>query len=401
MIYPLHPQVQHYDWGGFEFLPRLLGLPVPQEKPFAELWMGAHAAAPTSVEEQGATALLPDWIAADPVRRLGPDVAQRFAGRLPFLFKLLDVRKMLSIQAHPTKEKAEAGFRRENELGIPLNAPNRVYKDDNHKPEIMVALSEFWLLHGFRSPEAIRAEMERVPELGPLQAHFPGDDIAALYRVIMEWPQSTVDALLAPLRERLLPLLEAGALPKASPDYWAALAFRDFELPGGHADRGIFSIYLLHLLCLQPGESIYQAAGIPHAYLEGQNVELMANSDNVFRGGLTPKYIAVEELLDNLSFAPVKPRILTGVTAAAAAETIYPTPSPDFELSRIHLQAGERYSCAQVSGPEILIVLQGDVRSDAGPVFGKGRAFYAQPGAGYELIAASETVIFKAAVGAG
>lgn len=401
MIYPLYPQVQQYDWGGFEFLPRLLGLPAPQEKPFAELWMGVHAAAPTSVDEQGVTALLSDWIAADPVRRLGPEVAQRFAGRLPFLFKLLDVRKMLSIQAHPTKEKAEAGFRRENELGIPLSAPNRVYKDDNHKPEIMVALSEFWLLHGFRSPEAIRAEMERVPELGPLRAHFPGDDIAALYSAIMEWPQSTVDELLAPLRERLLPLSVAGALPKASPDYWAALAFRDFELPGGHADRGIFSIYLLHLLCLRPGEGIYQAAGIPHAYLEGQNVELMANSDNVFRGGLTPKYIAVEELLDNLSFAPVQPRILTGVTASAAAETLYPTPSPDFELSRIHLQAGEQYSCALVSGPEILIVLQGDVRTDAGAVFGKGRAVYAQPGAGYELTAAGETVIFKAAVGAG
>jgi mannose-6-phosphate isomerase len=398
MIYPLHPQVQHYDWGGFEFLPQLLGLPAPQQKPFAELWMGTHAAAPTSVEENGATVLLSDWIAADPERRLGPEVARRFAGQLPFLFKLLDVRKMLSIQAHPTKEKAEAGFRRENELGIPLTAPNRVYKDDNHKPEIMVALSEFWLLHGFRSPEAIRAEMERVPELGPLQAYFPGDDIAALYRTIMEWPQQTVDELLAPLRERLLPLSDAGALPKASPDYWAALAFRDFELPGGHTDRGIFSIYLLHLLCLHPGEGIYQAAGIPHAYLEGQNVELMANSDNVFRGGLTPKYIAVEELLDNLSFAPVQPRILTGVLASAA-ETIYPTHSPDFELSRIHLHNGERYVCAQVSGPEMLIVLQGAARTDAGRAFGKGQTAYAQPGEGYALTSVGETVIFKATVG--
>ncbi|HRF38817.1 MAG TPA: class I mannose-6-phosphate isomerase, partial [Saprospiraceae bacterium] len=256
---------------------------------------------------------------------------------------ILDVRKMLSIQAHPTIEKAREGFRRENEQGIPFTAAHRVYKDPNHKPEVMAALSDFWLLHGFKSPQDIESELARVPELRPLLEHFSHRDTAALYRHLMLMPQSEVDALLLPLRERLEPLFVAGELPKSSPDYWAALAFRDFELPGGHCDRGIFSIYLLHLAHIPQGQGIFQAAGVPHAYLEGQNVELMANSDNVFRGGLTPKYIAVEELLDNLVFEPTPPRLIEG-SSLNEVETVYPTPAPDFELSRLELPAGTDYS---------------------------------------------------------
>lgn len=393
MIHRLHPQIQHYAWGGYRYLPELLGLPVPQDKPCAELWMGAHPGAPSTIQ----TAPLPEHIAADPARWLGEAVARQFAGQFPFLFKILDVRQMLSIQAHPAKAKAEAGFRRENELDIPLDAPNRVYKDANHKPELMVALSEFWLLHGFRRPEAIQAELERVEELRPLSAHFNGEDLPGLYRYLMEMPQSEADKLLRPLRARLAPLLDAGTLPKSSPDYWAALAFRDFELPGGHCDRGVFSIYLLNLLQLQPGQGIFQAAGIPHAYLEGQNVELMANSDNVFRGGLTPKYIAVQELLDNLVFEPVEPRILAG-EPASAHETAYPTPAPDFALSRLTLPAMQEFACPETKGPELLLLIQGAVITGDGERFGQGEVMYAMPGEGYRLKAESEAVVYRARV---
>ncbi len=398
MIYRLFPQIQHYAWGGFSFLPELLDLPAPQPRPFAELWMGAHPSAPSKIGINGASVSLQELIRNDADTWLGPDVAARFGGTLPFLFKLLDVRQMLSIQAHPAKIRAEAGFRRENELGIALHAPHRVYKDDNHKPEVALALSEFWLLHGFRAPEAVRAELELLEELQPLLDFCAGNNAAGLYRHLMEMPQEEVDALLLPLRRRLQPQWEAGALPKSSPDYWAALAFRDFELPGGHCDRGIFSIYLLNLVKLQPGQAIYQAAGIPHAYLEGQNVELMANSDNVFRGGLTPKYIAVQELIGNLNFEPVTPEILNG-SKRAAWETVFPTPAPDFELSSIRLPEGEFFS-GTAAGPEILFILEGSISVNGKALFKRGESIFVQPGTAYRLMAVEDACLYKAGPGA-
>lgn len=398
--YRLLPRLQHYDWGGFRFLPELLGQAAPSERPCAELWMGAHPGAPAAILLDGREAPLPELIAADPQQWLGRSVSERFDGQLPFLFKILDVRKMLSIQAHPNIEKAREGFRRENEQGIPFTAAHRVYKDPNHKPEVMAALSDFWLLHGFKSPQDIATELERVPEWRPLLEHFSHRDTAALYCHLMLMPQSEVDALLLPLRVRLEPLFVAGDLPKSSPDYWAALAFRDFELPGGHCDRGIFSIYLLHLAHIPQGQGIFQAAGVPHAYLEGQNVELMANSDNVFRGGLTPKYIAVEELLDNLVFEPTPPRLIEG-SALNEVETVYPTPAPDFELSRLELPAGTDYSFTAGAGPEMLLVMQGEVVADTGEVFHQGEVMYLLPETECSLQAAAHSVLFKAAVPGG
>lgn len=397
MIYRLLPRLQHYDWGGFRFLPELLGQPSPADRPCAELWMGEHPGAPAAILLNGQEVPLPELIAADPERWLGRSVSQRFEGRLPFLFKILDVRKMLSIQAHPTIEKARQSFRRENEQGIPLSAAHRVYKDPNHKPEVMAALSDFWLLHGFKSPQDIEKELERVPEFRPLAEHIHRRDTAALYRHLMLMPQNEVDALLLPLRARLEPLFLAGQLPKSSPDYWAALAFRDFELPGGHCDRGIFSIYLLHLVHIPQGQGIFQAAGVPHAYLEGQNVELMANSDNVFRGGLTPKYIAVEELLDNLVFEPTPPLLLKG-RAVNDVESVFLTPAPDFELSRLELPGGREYSFKAGAGPEILVVLQGEVSAETGEVFRSGEVMYLLPETDCRLKASANSVLFKAAV---
>lgn len=397
MTYRLLPKLQHYDWGGFHFLPELLGQPAPSERPCAELWMGAHLGAPATLLLDNQEIPLPELIAADPERWLGRSVCRQFDKQLPYLFKILDVHKMLSIQAHPSIEKAREGFWRENEQGIPISAANRVYKDSNHKPEVMAALSGFWLLHGFKSPQDIEAELTRVSELQALLEHFAHRDTAALYRHIMLMPQSEVDALLLPLRARLEPLFIAGDLPKSSPDYWAALAFRDFELPGGHCDRGVFSIYLLHLAFIPQGQGIFQAAGVPHAYLEGQNIELMANSDNVFRGGLTPKYIAVEELLDNLVFEPTPLRLIEG-RALNNVETVYPTPAPDFELSRLELSAQQSYHFKAGAGPEMLLVLQGEMATETGEVFRSGEVMYLLPETECSLRAAVHSVLFKAAV---
>lgn len=359
-IIPLNGVVQHYDWGGFQYLPELLSTPNPEHKPFAELWMGTH-------KKGTAKAILPDGdislaalIDQYPVKILGQEVATYFQGRLPFLFKILDVRKMLSIQAHPTKKSAEAGYHDENEKGIPLDAFHRNYRDDNHKPEVMVALTDFWLLHGFQSAEAIAGILQEVPAFEELQAVFASRDIKALYQYIMELPQDKVDSLLSPLRQGLDEKAAKKPHDKSSPDYWANLAFEDYTRDG-HYDRGIFSIYFFNLVFIPKGQGIFQDAGVPHAYLEGVNVELMANSDNVFRGGLTPKHVDVPELLKHLVFSPVVPKILEG-EKENLIETNFSTPAPDFALSQLSFSTENNQLIKEgLSTAAIYIVMEGTV----------------------------------------
>ncbi len=394
-VLPLEGAVQHYPWGGYHFIPDLIGVSNLSQQPFAELWLGAHPSNPARVPLNGRHAGLDELIETSPQAFLGPAIARRFDGRLPFLFKILDVRKMLSIQAHPTKRQAEAGFARENAEGIPLDAPHRVFKDDNHKPEVMVALSDFWLLHGFRSPEAIARLPGQVPEWKPLHDRFAKGDLKALYRYVMELPQAEVNRLLAPMRERLRS--KNSGLNKNHPDYWAWQAFEDYTSPEGAIDRGIFSIYLFNLVRLHPGQGIFQDAGIPHAYLEGVNVELMANSDNVFRGGLTQKHVDVPALMAHLDFRPVTPHILEGEALSPVLRR-YPTPSPDFQLSRIELSAGERYQPADHRTPRIFIALEGGVAIAGNGSFTGGQSFLVKPAFDFALEARQAAILFEASV---
>ncbi len=392
----LRGAVQHYAWGGRELIPSLLGVENPAGRPFAELWLGAHPAAPALLETPGGPLPLDRYIAARPAETLGP-AAPLFENRLPFLLKVLDARSMLSIQVHPDKRQAEEGFRRENGAGVPPGAPHRNYKDPNHKPEVHVALSEFWMLHGFRPLDEILRLAGRYPELSPLMSERAAG-LREIYTRAMSLPQASVDALLNPLIARL----EQGPPPaKHSPDYWALRAAREFPLPGGGRDRGLFSIYLLNLLRLEPGEGTYQPAGVPHAYLEGATVELMANSDNVLRAGLTPKHVDVDELLRAVSFECGAPEILRGVPVSAA-ETAYRTAAEEFELSRLALAPGA--SCAGVSarGPEILLAIEGQALLRAGNRtldLPRGKAAFVPYGCRYVLEGSpAGALLFKAAL---
>jgi mannose-6-phosphate isomerase len=368
-VLTLHGVVQYYDWGGHNFIPDLLGVENATCRPFAELWIGAHAKAPSLADVGGAQEPLDELIAEAPDAILGQAANARFAGRLPYLFKILDVRKMLSIQAHPTLTQARRGFARENAEGISLEASCRNYKDDNHKPEIGVALTQFWMLHGFRPLEQIAESFSQTPELGALMPDFPqrlgqaGHHdhearrglLRELYSTGMTMPQEQVDLLLNALLARLRAEQPAH---KDSADYWALRAAENFPLPGGHRDRGIFSVYLLNLVHLQPGEGTFQPAGVLHAYLEGVNVELMANSDNVLRGGLTSKHVDVPELLSILTFEGGTPNVFGG-ELVSSQERIYRTPAEEFELSRIALAPHSRYSGDAPYGPKALLVLDG------------------------------------------
>ncbi|GAO42969.1 mannose-6-phosphate isomerase, class I [Flavihumibacter petaseus] len=352
-VFALEGKVQHYQWGGFTYLPQLLSRSNSRKEPFAEYWLGAHAQAPAQLI--GSTDL--HQLLQDNPSLLGEKVKKTF-GRLPYLLKILDVKDMLSIQVHPTRESAIEGFAAENAKGIALTAPNRNYKDDNHKPEVMVALSEFYLLHGFRAVETMKAILTKVPELNFLLEVFGDGDYRALYSRVMEMPAEEVKATLQPLLDRIVPAYESGSIEKSDPDFWAARAALTYKQEGT-IDRGIFSVYLLNLVQVQEGQGVFQDAGILHAYLEGQNVELMANSDNVLRGGLTPKYIDVPELMKHVRFEPVVPHVLEA-TPVNTVEAVYKTPAPDFELHSIKLGEGEKYSVA-ANTVDILIVLEGDV----------------------------------------
>ncbi|MCO6477584.1 MAG: mannose-6-phosphate isomerase, class I [Phaeodactylibacter sp.] len=396
-IFSLRGAIQHYAWGGYDYLPELLGVANTEHQPFAELWMGAHHRGPAMVQENGRALPLHELLEKHR-GWLGQTIQEKFDGRLPFLFKVLDVRQMLSIQSHPTRAQAEAGFRRENQAGIPLDAPHRNFKDDNHKPEVMAALTEFWLLHGFKSEDALERCLREVPEFESLQLYFAERSIFNLYKAVMEMPQEEVDRLLKPMEQRLRPQAEAGKLPKSQPEYWAMQAFDNHMLEGGHYDRGVFSIFFFNLVKVMPGEGIYQGAGIPHAYLEGVNVELMANSDNVFRGGLTVKHVDVPELLNHLVFDPVRPEILQG-EALSDTEWAYQTPAPDFQLNRIQLAEGQRYQPPTTKGPEIVLVIKGRVKAEEnGQTFSRGEAFFVPAGTVYALIGEAESLLFKAMV---
>ncbi|MFK7979857.1 MAG: mannose-6-phosphate isomerase, class I [Saprospiraceae bacterium] len=398
-IYKLNGVVQHYAWGGTQFIPNLLTIDNEAKQPFAELWMGTHVKGPAKVETMEGALLLGTLIENAPAKKLGKKVAADFNNKLPFLFKVLDVNSMLSIQSHPTKKAAEIGFSKENLTDIAITAPNRTYRDDNHKPEVMVALTDFWLLHGFKSIEAIRVVLA-IPEFNSLKTVFgEKGNIFQLYKAIMEMPQQEVNQLLAPLWQRLQSDFETGKLPKTTADYWAAQAFVDYTIDGNF-DRGIFSIYLFNLVNIKKGDGIFQAAGIPHAYLEGVNMELMANSDNVFRGGLTQKHIDVPELLTHLVFDEITPKILKG-TQISEVEKVFKTPAPDFELSEINLTKNKIYRSTQTISAETLIIMEGTaiVKFDGKILsFSKGESFFIEANTNYTIEAENNALLFKAKV---
>lgn len=402
----LRPAVQHYEWGDPNFIPALVGEENPDGEPYAELWMGAHPDAPSGAILGDSAVPLSELIEAAPEGILHPVVAARFGRQLPFLFKVLAAAEPLSLQTHPTKRNTEEGFARENEAGIPLNARGRNYRDTNHKPELIVALTDFYGLRGFRALAEIGCQIEAVPELfgiGPAFRPTP-DWLRELYSKLMTLPQEEADALLSSLVERLSAECKRKPFTKADREFWLLRADRIYSR-GGHRDRGLFSFYLLNLVHLRPGEGMYLPAGILHAYLEGAGVELMANSNNVLRGGLTPKHIDVPELLRNVTFEGAEAGILKERRIPGTQEWIYSTPAEEFELSRIELDEHSSHSSRPGHAVEVLFVESAQtgkpitVKSGADAwTFDRGQVFLAPSGTAYELSSSGQASLFKATV---
>lgn len=367
--------VQQYDWGGKHFIPNFIGTKNEGGVPFAELWFGIHPKGPATVK--GLDEELLAFLNKNP-ELLGRQVRTSFDGKLPFLLKILDVSDMLSIQAHPNRKEAEIGFAAEEAAGIPISASNRVFRDPNPKPEMMLALTDFWLLHGFKTIERIRKTLQSVQELAAL---LPlANNIQNLYTNWMQLPQEEVNVLLQPLQERLLSVTFPD---KQRPEYWAKKALQTFRRANGDIDRGVLSIFIMNIVHLKPGEAIFQGSGILHAYLEGVNVELMANSDNVFRGGLTSKHIDVPALLGHIGYQSIIPDIRRG-KAINAFETVFSSEFPEFELAMLKLtDTLGSWNHKNEESLEIYLVLEGSVSAN-GQLKSEGAAFLL--GAGEELL---------------
>ncbi|WP_132991820.1 mannose-6-phosphate isomerase, class I [Gordonia zhaorongruii] len=360
--------IRPYAWGSRTALAQMRGAQSPSPHPEAELWFGAHPASPAGVTDAPAEGDdLLALIDSDPEAALGPTVIEEFGPRLPYLLKILAAEEPLSLQAHPSSEQAAQGFARENAAGLRFDAADRNYRDAWHKPELVVALTEFDALAGFRNPEETLDLLRSLqvaaldPYLGLLAGQPDATGLRAVFTTWLTLPDSVIGALVPEVLDGAVRCLERG-------ESRFALELRSLlELGETYpTDPGVLASLLLNRLRLQPGEALYLSAGNLHAYLHGTAVELMANSDNVLRGGLTPKHIDVPELLRVLDFTPVSLQALTPQTRTVGAEHVYLTPAPEFRLSRVVLDGtGLRHASSvsfDVPGPQIIAVLSGRVR---------------------------------------
>jgi phosphomannomutase len=349
----LDPQFQHYAWGDREFIPRLFGFE-GKPLPYAEAWLGAHRLSPSAAHNGDETVALDRLIARDPVRFLGAEVHSQFA-ELPYLVKILSAARPLSIQVHPSRAQAIAGLRRENAASIPLDSASRNYRDSNHKPELLVALTPFRALVGFRPAGEIRDALQRAAELRRL---LPAWDNAP------EWIERLVKAYFALPDGELLPALsawlkrlalQADSFGQNDPEYWALECHRWFS--GDHPDRGILFTLLLNLIALEPWQALFLEAGTPHAYLSGAGIEVMANSDNVLRGGLTSKHVDVAEFQKILRFESTSPFVIRTAQSEGEGSLLYRTAAEEFEVERFPIVAGGSVPSQPARGPVLLMYL--------------------------------------------
>ncbi|EKM26165.1 mannose-6-phosphate isomerase, class I [Vibrio sp. HENC-03] len=364
-------KIQNYDWGSRTAIHDLFGFANEAQQPQAEVWMGTHPNGCSIVNQGSTNVSLSELIKQDPSAFLSQNTAEVFSD-LPFLFKILAADKALSIQVHPNKQDAELGYAREQQLGVPLSAFNRNYKDANHKPELVYALTEYQAMNGFRPFDEIIVEFRLcdIPEINGYVEQFernPNQDgLCQFFVEILSMEEArkanAVDHLLSyaaanqvrPVCELILDL--AAQYPN---------------------DVGLFAPLLLNVITLKPGEAMFLSARTPHAYIKGTGLEIMANSDNVLRAGLTPKHMDVEELVKCTDFIPKPMNTLLTHAAINGSEHHFPVPVQDFKFSVFQEPKDQQ---VEMSSAEILMPIDADVTllAESGEtlVLGKGQSAF-------------------------
>jgi mannose-6-phosphate isomerase len=376
-VYKLHNKIKHYEWGSAELLPCFLGIENSNGRPYAEMWMGTHNSAPSQIE-------------------LGDKLVdlKEISGELPFLFKLLTLERPLSIQAHPNKEQAEKGFVREEKSGLTIKAPTRNYKDSNHKPEILCAITPITLMAGFRETEKIYRSFEAFLSIasplkeifGPLLSTLESGSLSDFFHTLFNFSRIEQEYLCTFINKK--EGCEADEV--ITKEQWKLMKNFAGLYPW---DPGIISPLFLNVITLQPGQAIFIPDGVLHAYISGFGLELMANSDNILRCGLTHKHVNIDELMKILHFVPFVPQIIT--PGAAVSWFSYHTPCSNFLLSHMHADSEMLFPG---NSPAICVVIEGELKTCA-KTFKKGESFFIPKGAqtilfdgNYSLFAACSNV---------
>lgn len=364
-------KIQNYDWGSRTAIHDLFGFANEAQQPQAEVWMGTHPNGCSIVKQGSTNVSLSELIKQDPPAFLSQSTSKAF-GDLPFLFKILAADKALSIQVHPNKQDAELGYAKEQELGVPLSAFNRNYKDANHKPELVYALTEYQAMNGFRPFDEIITEFRLcdIPEVNGYLEQFernPNQDgLCHFFVEILSMKEArklnAVDHLLS-----------YAAMKQARPVYALILDLAE-QYPN---DVGLFAPLLLNVITLKPGEAMFLCARTPHAYIKGTGLEIMANSDNVLRAGLTPKHMDVEELVKCTDFIPKPINTLLTQAEINGSEHHFPVSVQDFQFSVFQAPKEQR---VEMTSAEILMPIDADVallaQSGETLVLGKGQSAF-------------------------
>ena len=373
-MWQLSNGVRYYPWGSRTVIPELLGLPAPADRPHAELWVGAHPDQPSRLTDGRP---LDRAIAADPKALLGAHVVERFGARLPFMMKVLAAESPLSLQAHPTTAQAEAGFAAEEAAGIPRVDPTRTFTDPFHKPELLVALTQFEALCGFRPVEEslhCLAKLQ-VPELKPTIAALARGGLRAVIPQLLALSGARRTELVAAVAGAAARFVAAGDPEFVNTYRWAARVAETY--PG---DPGVVISLMCNHLKLAPGEAVFLPAGNLHAYLSGAGVEVMASSDNVLRGGLTGKHVDLAALIEVLDFTDGRVPVLQPVPGPGGLR--YPVPVEDFDLTRSRLDRTR--STLTADGPQLLLCTEGTVvlsSADGELTLEKGQSAFVPAGA--------------------
>jgi mannose-6-phosphate isomerase len=346
--------IQPYAWGSRTAIPELLGTE-PTGEPQAELWLGAHPLAPSIVDGEP----LDKVVADDPVGVVGRAAVEAFGPRLPFLLKIIAAEQPLSLQAHPSREQAEAGYAREQAAGVPRDAPHRTYRDGWPKPELLCALAETEALCGFGEPHETYRMFQRlaVDDALTLVAPLADPDLPAPDRLRAVF--SRLLRLGPDERTVIYEIVQAAEAIQGADDqarFWRTACELNTYYPG---DPGVLAALLMNRITLQPGDALFMPSGNLHAYLSGGGIEIMANSDNVMRGGLTPKYVNVDELLAILDFTPGLRSLITPIEESRGVWR-YPTPAPEFALWRLQPQ-GEPVAVPAAGSGRVLLVTDGEL----------------------------------------